>query len=266
MTVELVGLTGDTRGLENRLTEMAPLVVRSQAPGSAVSVMAAPGLDWSLDRLVETSTGDDRYMHFVRPTTDIEPGQTVWIAGPSFFKQLRGCSATREEALRIGAWRTLPGGFRWARGLRREFHELSEAIANRVAPALHRSLFDSLEKSHGDAASLFNLFEAVGAERTQERLLDRALYFYETRDVHSYDWVREQSIVIDRAFTDIEHFERSFQARRDWLKSVRWSESALTVPPASGRHAHPSIPLDELLRARAELFEYLQSREREITR
>jgi hypothetical protein len=245
--IKLVGFTGDLRGLESELVEAAPVVVLVGEDGSESDAMLASGLKWDIGTLERASVGDDKYMNFLRPAVFIEPGDTVWIAGATFVKALKDMSVATDESLRLGAWQTMPGGYRWTKGARRSFAELAASIAGKVTPALHRTLFDPLEKSIGDARLLFSLFEASSKEPTMERALDRALYFHETRDLARYEWVRDQAIVIDRLFVDDESFERRFGARREWLAGNRWSEGN-QIPWKSPRPAvMRSAPLNDIV-------------------
>lgn len=250
MSVKLVGFTGETRGLESRVAELSPVVVLVGDSGTESSTMVAGGLDWRTSTLRQASTGDERFMSFSRPTVEIAEGATVWVAGAQYVRMLRSVPELSDEAFKLGAWQTLSGGFRWSAGSRRAFAEMFESIAANVAVVLHKALFDPLEKSVGHARLLFDLLEASVTAPSAEHALNRALYFYETRDRESFDWVREESVVVDQLFDDVVAFDREFAERRRWLLDARWSEGAKVpwVPPRT-RDAFQSKANDATLRS-----------------
>lgn len=226
MAVKLVGFTGDTRGLEGRVAELAPVVVLSGESGEESGVLVASGLEWRTSTLKVASTGDDRFMSFTGSDIEISEGSTVWVAGAKYVRMLRSVSGLSDEAFKLGAWQTLAGGFRWSVGSRRAFAELFESIAGRLAVSMHKALFDPLEKSVGEARTLFELLEASVTVPSAERALDRALYFHETRDRDGYEWIREESVVVDALFDGFDSFDQEFKDRREWLLEARWSEGA----------------------------------------
>lgn len=235
MAVKMVGFTGETRGAEARVAEFAPVVVLGGDAGEESGVYVATGLDWSVSTLRQAASGDEDFMSFNRPAAAVPEGATLWLAGGQYVRMLRSVSELSEEAFKLGAWQTLAGGFRWSTGSRRAFRELFDSIASQVAVSMHRALFDPLEKSLGFAGTLFQLLEASIVTPSSERALDRALYFYENRDRESFEWVREESVVVDGLFTDLSAFDEQFAERRSWLLDARWSEGG-HVPWAQPRN------------------------------
>ncbi|GLU91296.1 hypothetical protein [Agromyces sp. NBRC 114283] len=223
--MELVGFVADLAGIDGQIFEAAPSVVLTP---DARETLVAPGLGWAPESLVPLAGGANDYVHFLgaRDRVELAPGETVWLAGESFVAGVRHCAAVLEQAYELRAWSTASRGIRWAKGTRQEFHDLVHGLAVGLQGALHRSLFDSLEMSHGDADTIYALYTGLPLKPTRASMLNRGLYFAERRDRYSYEFVRSEAIIVHQLFASEFEFDQAVDELRVWLRGQRLAEQA----------------------------------------
>lgn len=222
----LVGFISELSGNEDHLLQVEPVI----RVGGLEYV--APSDAWQADDVRLVTDDLKRFVNYLDADSHREllASQVVWLAGGNFVSDLHGISSLGGN-LRVGSWPLFGPGFRWSVGTPTQFAEYSMQLAQQLEKSLYAALFDALEKSHGDATSIMRLYEVLDIPRTLQREVNVGLFYYETRDMRSYDLVRFEA-VLEGVVQRPEQFDQEVSNFADDLRKARLSES----------NEHPAAP------------------------
>lgn len=228
VTISLVGFVAELTGSEEHLLEAQPVV---EIDGTT---FVAPGLVWTLDSLVPYQPSPQASFHRTPGRSEIEVGETVWVAGRTFVDRIKDCNTVGELAYEFGGWQAVALGFRASYGHREAFAELVRALRHNLERGLNQALFDHMNLIRGDAPALHELYAALPLQPDLEYQLTRALCFDGERDEYSLDFIRAETVHLLELVESEDEFERQLEAKRQRLSATRVGERALgRLLPAS---------------------------------
>lgn len=228
----LQGFIVDVAGNEDYLVVAQPVV---QWEGKSF-VGSAGG--WNPETAIELAPNRENYITRVGSDdsrTVLEHGEVVWVAGSSLFIDLQRFAHTCGLAADMRTWNLADRGQRWITGSVRKLRTEMQGMSRFFEKKLHASLFDPLEKSHGEADQFHRLYLAFSTELTVDRCVNDGLYWYEQRSLDDFNRVADIAIAFD-LFASVEAFSIEVTRRKEWLAAERLSDTALT-----GAAPHPHV-------------------------
>jgi len=220
--ITLIGFIADLNGNEDNLISAEPVVRVHEKE------FVAHGVGWDIDSLRPLLAEQRQYVRMLKPAAEvsISPGEYVWLAGPNLVSGIALFRALRGLSLELhSTWALHARGYKWRVGTDRQFLDLKTKSANLMERVLHQMLFDSLEKSHGDAKRAFDLYSAMDTIPSRNRLLNRALFYVENTDAYGLAMTRERAIQ-SGFFQSRDEFEKCLNELRESLMLTRLSAVA----------------------------------------
>lgn len=186
LALTLTGFVGDYRGGKDALLGYRPVVVRDDSGQRYVAMRE----DWSLIDLLELSVEDSVYVHSL-PERPIAPGSLVWLAGQTMVNR----SSDLEPGITMKTWESFTYEYRFQTGSRDKLAELSTQLFQAAVRKLHAALFDQEAVRAGSAQRFFRIIDNLAYAPAAERQLQRALYFFEMREMARYEMVTTDMVL-----------------------------------------------------------------------
>lgn len=199
---------------------------------------------WDLaDRQSYRRVSDDEkpYLTRVPRSVPLGSGDLVWVAPAKLVRDIQMvCGSQLKKVIAdMVSWNSLQGA-RFKIGDLNDFISYSNKIYNGAATSLDRQFFDPMTKSSGLIATTFDVVESVFYREINspyapvlEQHVERALYYFETKQKNNYELVRMDALsVFESLNNDAKKFDEMVWSREDYLKKTRLSELAQEQPAA----------------------------------
>lgn len=201
--------------------------------------------DWDLDDRQSYRRASDEekpYLTRVSGSVPLRSGDLMWVASAKLVRDIQMVCGSRLKAVSADmvSWNSLQGA-RFTTGDLDNFIRYSNRIYNDAATSLDNQFFDPMTKRSGLIATTFDIVESVSYREigspydpVLQQHVERALYYYETKQIDNYELVRMDALSIFESLKDdADIFDEMVQSHAEYLKKRRLSDQVPEQPVAS---------------------------------
>ena len=191
---------------------------------------------WSIDNpdsFGDVKPDETSFLSKVPENVTIEDGDLVWICTQRFFFACQRVGRRMIPTVNtMTSWNSYLNGSRLTCGTLEQFIRFSNAAYRAAVESMDNQFFDETSKRSGLIEQTFSVVNQLEYRSVSdpyapqlEQHVERALYYWETRNQENYELVRRDALAV---FPELQRSEQAFDQRVkdkvDFLKHERLSE------------------------------------------